>query len=152
MTPNPIAKTVPPHRRLAAPTATPTSAESSTGVGKAFNAITELAEVTAAWLERLEARMKALDSKLKEAGVKSEGYTNLVVESMESRMADLEARKANAMMFQGQFDRARAYEGGDLVVLNDKLYVAAKAIEAGGHLREGAEGWVKVFSRTTNHE
>lgn len=100
----------------------------------------------------LSDRIKKLDTQVKNVGFRATSHANDIFESMEARMAELEERKSNAMIFQGQFDRARAYEGGDLVSLNDKLYVAAKAIEAGGHLREGVEGWVKVFSRTPNHE
>ena len=103
-------------------------------------------------IKDLSDRIKAVDTAQKNASFRASTYTNDVFASVAERMAELEQRKAASMVYRGAFNRTSAYEAGDLVTLNDKLYVAAKSVPAGGHLRDGSEEWVKIFSKGQNHD
>ena len=112
-------------------------------------------QVNAAVLDEikdLSARIKKLDASVRSASYNAANNVTATFETLVDRIAELETRKAASMVYRGAFNRTSAYEAGDLVTLNDKLYVAAKSVPAGGHLRDGSEEWVKIFSKGQNHD
>ncbi|MDN8615493.1 hypothetical protein [Variovorax ginsengisoli] len=128
-----------------------TESESS-ATPSAHEMVRDLAVAMEEVVAGLSDRIKKLDGAVRSASYNAANNVTNTFETLVDRIAELEERKAASMVFKGAFNRTMSYQPGDLVTLNDRLYVAAKAIEPGEHLRDGADGWVKIFSKGQNHD
>jgi hypothetical protein len=65
-------------------------------------------------------------------------------ERLDGMQKKLDRAEQRSMSFKGVFQTSIDYDLGSVVSVNDRLYVASKAIKAGNTVREGS-GWTLML-------